>query len=221
MGNARWVSSIHADRLFVWNKVYTSNQTVPIEDGGTGATIASTALANLGAIPATRTINSKALNSNIKLNCTDVDAAPYESKSDADFNEMTTLGLYTMRSSTTNAPTSGSYHSVIVNKSDDGNYVQQIAIKESSYDIYIRYLSGSSWSNWVKIKTDKDEINIDKVYPVGSIYISVNSTNPSSYFGGTWVSWDAGRVPVGVNTSDSNFSTVEKIGGEQTHTLIG
>lgn len=26
-------------------------------------------------------------------------------------------------------------------------------------------------------------------------------------------------MPVGVNTSDSNFSTVEKIGGEKSHTL--
>lgn len=59
----------------------------------------------------------------------------------------------------------------------------------------------------------------DRIYPVGSIYMSVNSTNPSNYFGGTWVSWGQGRVPVGVNTSDSNFSTVEKTGGEKSHTL--
>lgn len=56
-------------------------------------------------------------------------------------------------------------------------------------------------------------------YPVGSIYMSVNSTNPGTFFGGTWVAWGAGRVPVGFNASDSDFSTVEKTGGEKAHTL--
>ena len=57
------------------------------------------------------------------------------------------------------------------------------------------------------------------IYPVGSIYMSVTSTNPSSYFGGTWVAWGTGRVPVGINTSDTNFATVEKTGGASTVTL--
>ena len=57
------------------------------------------------------------------------------------------------------------------------------------------------------------------VYPVGSIYMSVNNTNPSTHFGGTWVAWGSGRVPVGINTSDSNFNTVEKTGGASTVTL--
>lgn len=59
-----------------------------------------------------------------------------------------------------------------------------------------------------------------KIYPVGCIYMSVNSTNPSTLFGfGTWAAWGSGRVPVGVNTSDSNFNAVEKTGGAASVTL--
>ena len=36
---------------------------------------------------------------------------------------------------------------------------------------------------------------------------------------GTWVAWGAGRVPVGVDTSQTEFETVEKIGGEKEVTL--
>lgn len=57
------------------------------------------------------------------------------------------------------------------------------------------------------------------LYPVGSIYMSVNDTNPSTFFGGTWEAWGAGKVPVGVDTNDTNFATVEKTGGEKQHTL--
>ena len=56
-------------------------------------------------------------------------------------------------------------------------------------------------------------------YPVGSIYMSTSSTNPGSLFGGTWVEWGSGRVPVGVNTKDTNFNTVEKTGGASTVSL--
>lgn len=56
----------------------------------------------------------------------------------------------------------------------------------------------------------------DKIYPVGSIYMSVNNTNPSTLFGGTWVSWGSGKVPIGINESDTDFSTVEKTGGAKT-----
>jgi len=57
-------------------------------------------------------------------------------------------------------------------------------------------------------------------YPIGSIYMSVNPTNPSNYFGGTWVAWGTGRVPVGLDSSQSEFDTVEKTGGEKAHTLM-
>lgn len=77
------------------------------------------------------------------------------------------------------------------------------------------------WDVRVYGKLLKDYIKslVGEMYPVGSIYMSVKNTNPSTYFGGTWVAWGTGRVPVGVNTSDSNFSTVEKTGGASTVTL--
>lgn len=56
-------------------------------------------------------------------------------------------------------------------------------------------------------------------FPVGSIYITVENTNPSIWFGGTWVSFGAGRCLVGVDTSQTEFSTVQKTGGEKTHKL--
>ena len=49
---------------------------------------------------------------------------------------------------------------------------------------------------------------VDIIYPVGSIYLSVNSVNPSTLFGGTWEAWGSGKVPVGVDTSDTDFDTV-------------
>ena len=77
------------------------------------------------------------------------------------------------------------------------------------------------WDVRVYGKLLKDYIQsfIKTMYPVGSIYMSVSATNPSTYFGGTWVAWGAGRVPVGINTADSNFNTVEKTGGAATVAL--
>lgn len=61
------------------------------------------------------------------------------------------------------------------------------------------------------------EVLLQCVYPVGSIYMSVNNTNPSDFIGGTWVAWGAGRVPVGVDDNDVDFhSPAEKTGGAKT-----
>ena len=68
---------------------------------------------------------------------------------------------------------------------------------------------------------DGDVNILDKVYPVGSIYMSVNNMNPTALFGGTWEAWGAGRMPVGVDAAQSEFDTVEKTGGAKTVTLTG
>lgn len=54
------------------------------------------------------------------------------------------------------------------------------------------------------------------IYPVGSIYLSVKNINPGSLFGGTWVSWGSGRVPVGMGSNGTtNYSSVEATGGAE------
>lgn len=57
---------------------------------------------------------------------------------------------------------------------------------------------------------------LDFLHPVGSIYMSTSATNPTDLFGGTWVAWGAGRVPVGFNGGDGNFNSSEKTGGSKT-----
>jgi microcystin-dependent protein len=57
-------------------------------------------------------------------------------------------------------------------------------------------------------------------WPVGSIFMSVSPTNPNTLLGGgTWAAWGTGRVPVAVDTGQTEFATVEQTGGEKTHLL--
>ena len=54
------------------------------------------------------------------------------------------------------------------------------------------------------------------IYPVGSIYISTVQTNPAAIFGGgEWISFGIGKTLVGVDTTDTDFSSAEKTGGSK------
>ena len=55
---------------------------------------------------------------------------------------------------------------------------------------------------------------LDALFPVGTIYQSTKSTNPSTFLGGTWTAL-TGRVLVGAGTDFPAGTT----GGEKTHVL--
>ena len=58
-----------------------------------------------------------------------------------------------------------------------------------------------------------------EAWPVGAIFISVVATNPATLLGfGTWTAFGAGRVMVGLDTSDTDFDVVRETGGAKTHT---
>lgn len=60
---------------------------------------------------------------------------------------------------------------------------------------------------------------VNGIYPVGSILMTTENVNPNTrplLQGTTWVKWGAGKVPVGVDTTQSEFDTVEESGGGKT-----
>lgn len=66
---------------------------------------------------------------------------------------------------------------------------------------------------------DNEKMYPHPYYPIGSIYLSINNTNPSKWFGGTWEQIAKGRTLVGVDTSQTEFNIAKKTGGEKTHKL--
>lgn len=65
-----------------------------------------------------------------------------------------------------------------------------------------------------QIRVEMDAVT-NKLWPVGSIYISVNNANPASFFGGSWVPFATGKTIVGVDTGQGEFNAVEKSGGHK------
>ncbi|MFA1326989.1 DUF859 family phage minor structural protein [Streptococcus dysgalactiae] len=82
------------------------------------------------------------------------------------------------------------------------------------------YISGKLYVNNTEVKPsfDKTEI-LNMVYPVGSVYMSTSSANPSTFIGGTWQRYAQGRTIVGVSENETEFNYAGKTGGEKTHQL--
>lgn len=98
-----------------------------------------------------------------------------------------------------------------------GLFNTRITTLETETQPITRGGTGATTTSGAIANLKSDLINL--IYPVGAIYMSVSSTSPATLFGGTWVAWGSGRVPVGINTSDSDFNTIGKMGGEKTHIL--
>lgn len=72
----------------------------------------------------------------------------------------------------------------------------------------------------ITIDTEKLKSTLlDIIYPVGSIYMSVRNISPESFIGGVWSIYGSGRVLVGVDAYQSEFSSAEKAGGSKSINL--
>lgn len=99
----------------------------------------------------------------------------------------------------------------------DGDYVHISEPTDDNMEIKAKNVNFVITGNLTL--NNKKILTIDQIYPIGSIYMSVNSANPGTLFGGTWAAWGKGRVPVGVDTSDTDFNYAEKTDGEKKHKL--
>ncbi len=56
-----------------------------------------------------------------------------------------------------------------------------------------------------------------QAFPIGAIFLSVVATNPNALLGyGTWANIGAGRVLIGQDVGDTDFDTLEEVGGSKT-----
>lgn len=81
-------------------------------------------------------------------------------------------------------------------------------------DQWIKESGQGTSSDITELKNRLDNI-WSVIYPVGSIYISTNSTNPAAIFGGSWEAYAQGRCIFGVGGTGTAFNTVGKTGGSE------
>ena len=115
------------------------------------------------------------------------------SKNDFNFN----VPVYISQYYNDNNPTTKKYV-------DDLTDVISLAVQDNTDNI-------AALSNQI---SNIGSITFDDIYPIGSIYMSVNSTNPRNLFGGTWTQLKD-RFLLGAGSTYTNGST----GGEASHTL--
>ena len=58
------------------------------------------------------------------------------------------------------------------------------------------------------------------IFPIGQIVIKGDNEDYSNWLGFTWERTAVGKVLVGIDSNDTDFDTIGKIGGEKTHKLI-
>lgn len=57
-------------------------------------------------------------------------------------------------------------------------------------------------------------------FPIGKIEMFYDAEDHSNYMGFTWERTAVGKVLVGIDSTDTDFNTIGKTGGEKKHTLI-
>ena len=60
---------------------------------------------------------------------------------------------------------------------------------------------------------------LSNAFPINKVEVFFDDLDHSDFLGFTWERVGSGKVPVGLDTSDTDFNTIGKTGGEKTHKL--
>ena len=146
---------------------------------------------DIGAVSVGTTINGKALSGNITLTAQDVSAVASSERNQANG---------------------------VAGLNESGKLIQMPTAEEVGAVPTNQTINGKALTGNITLTVE--DIGTSAIFlashPVGSLFETTVSTNPGALYGGTWAAWGGGRVPVGVNTADNDFNTVEKTGGKKT-----
>ncbi len=105
------------------------------------------------------------------------------------------------------------------------NGVLTIQKNSTTIDTFSANQSGNKTVN-VEVPVDTGDltnnagfVTANDIYPINSVRILADTANHSTDFGMTWVRYGTGRVLVGYDSSQTEFNTIGKTGGEKTHKL--
>lgn len=136
--------------------------------------------------------------------------------------------IFENRNTVTNAP-------IYLTISQD-DYTWDFEIRSNDFDETTRT---SMWNAYIGVPNKREMFQIDAFnkqaywmnpsipykeqwllnHPVGTIHSTVDSVNPGTTYGGTWVAWGGGRALVGVDPTQPEFDIVEKPYGSKTVAL--
>ena len=83
------------------------------------------------------------------------------------------------------------------------------------------WVNGETLATAERMKHIEDGIAdlYNAIFPIGQIVIKGDNEDYSNWLGFTWERTAVGKVLVGIDSTDTDFNTIGKTGGEKTHTL--
>lgn len=58
-----------------------------------------------------------------------------------------------------------------------------------------------------------------EAFPINKVEVFFDAEDHSNFLGFQWEKVSQGRIPIGLDNTDTDFNTIGKIGGEKEHTL--